>query len=150
MYLGIQNAREWELFCRDVLRQPELATDPKFSSNASRLKHRSALDTEIERVFGGLMTPEILERLRDARIASAQLRSVQQFADHPQLEARGRWQNVETPSGSIQALMPPATIEGAESVMDPVPALGAHTDAVLSELGYDASTIAAWRDAGAV
>ena len=150
VYLGIQNEREWELFCRDVLRQPELATDPKFSSNASRLKHRSALDTEIERVFGGLMTPEILERLRVARIASAQLRSVQQFADHPQLEARGRWQNVETPSGSIQALMPPATIEGAESVMDPVPALGAHTDAVLSELGYDASTIAAWRDAGAV
>ena len=101
-------------------------------------------------MFGRLTTPEILERLETARIASARLRTVQQFADHPQLEARDRWHEVQTPSGTIRAMAPPATIDGVAPVMGPVPALGAHTDAVLDELGFDAATIAGWRDAGVV
>jgi itaconate CoA-transferase len=150
VYLGVQNEREWQVFCEQVLGRPELADDPRFASNAARVEHQPAPDVEVEQAFGRLTTPEILERLETARIASARLRTVQQFADHPQLEARDRWHEVQTPSGTIRAMAPPATIDGVAPVMGPVPALGAHTDAVLDELGFDAATIAGWRDAGVV
>ena len=150
VYLGIQNEREWRMFCVGVLRRPELVKDPRYVSNALRVEHRAALDAEIERIFGDLTTSEILERLQTANIASAQLRTVHQFAEHPQLEARGRWHEVQTPVGLIRALVPPATIDGASPVMGPVPALGADTDAVLAELGFDDRAVAAWHDAGVV
>jgi crotonobetainyl-CoA:carnitine CoA-transferase CaiB-like acyl-CoA transferase len=150
VYLGVQNEREWQAFCAQVLLRPELAGDPRFTSNASRVEHRGALEREIERVFDRLSTPAILERLESARIANAKLRTVRQFADHPQLAARGRWHQVETSVGSVRAPAPPATIDGVEPVMEPVPALGAHTDAILAELGFDTSTIEGWREHGVV
>ena len=150
VYLGVQNEREWRAFCTQVLRRPELAGDRRFASNAARVEHGAALDAEIEGVFGRLPTQEILERLESARIANARLRTVRQFADHPQLAARGRWHEVETPAGPVRALAPPATIDEVEPVMGPVPAVGAHTDAILAELGFDTVTIAGWRGDGMV
>ena len=88
--------------------------------------------------------------LETARIASARLRTVQQFADHPQLRVRRRWHEVDTPAGTIRALAPPATIDHVAPVMGPVPGLGAHTGAILDELGFAAGTVAGWRDAGMV
>ncbi len=150
VYLGIQNEREWQAFCAGVLGQPDLATDPRFVSNANRVEHRDALDAEIEAVFSGMTTTEILERLESARIANARLRTVQQLADHPQLAARERWRNIDTPAGSVRATLPPALIDGVVPVMDPVPALGAHTNAILQELGFDSATIDQWHDDGTV
>jgi itaconate CoA-transferase len=150
VYLGIQNEREWQAFCTGVLAQPGLATDPRFVSNADRVAHRDALDVEIEAVFSRMTTPEILDRLESARIANARLRTVQQLADHPQLAARERWRDIETPAGVIRATLPPASIDGVVPAMDPVPALGDHTDAILDELGFDAATVAAWHDDGTV
>ncbi len=150
VYLGIQNEREWQAFCAGVLDRPELAYDPRFAANASRVEHRCALDAEIEKVFANLSTPDILDRLDEAHIANARLRTVQQLADHPQLAARGRWREVDTPAGPIRAAAPPASLAGVEPVMGPVPALGAHTDAILGDLGFDAATIAGWRDEGMV
>ena len=150
VFLGVQNEREWRSFCTQVLRRSELAGDRRFASNAARVEHRVALDAEIEGVFDRLPTSEVLERLESARIANARLRTVRQFADHPQLAARDRWHEVGTPAGPIRAPAPPATIDGVEPVMGPVPALGAHTEAILAELGFDAATIEGWRDAGMV
>ena len=150
VYLGIQNEREWQAFCTGVLAQPELATDPRFVSNAKRLAHRDALDVEIEAVFSRMTTTEILDRLESARIANARLRTVQQLADHPQLAARERWRDIETPAGVIRATLPPASIDGVVPAMNPVPALGDHTDAILDELGFDTATVAAWHDDGTV
>ena len=150
VYLGIQNEREWGTFCEDVLRRPEMAEDPRYVSNALRVEHRSTLDTEIEHIFGELTTDEILNRLQSANVACAQLRTVHQFAAHPQLEARNRWSQVQTPSGPIRALLPPATIDGFRPVMGPVPGLGSDTDAILAELGFEGSIVEAWHDAGVV
>ena len=150
VYLGVQNEREWQAFCAQVLGRPELAGDRRFASNGSRVAHRAALDAEIEGVFGRLPTSQILERLALARIANARLRTVRQFVDHPQLAARGRWHEVETPAGPVRALAPPATIDGVEPVMGPIPSLGAHTDAILAELGFDPATIEGWREVGVV
>ncbi|MBM64069.1 MAG: hypothetical protein CL484_14065 [Acidobacteria bacterium] len=150
VYLGIQNEREWGTFCEDVLRRPEMAEDPRYVSNALRVEHRSTLDTEIEHIFGELTTDEILNRLQSANVACAQLRTVHQFAEHPQLEARDRWSQVQTTSGPIRALLPPATIDGFRPVMGPVPGLGSDTDAILAELGFEGSIVEAWHDAGVV
>ena len=150
VYLGIQNEREWQAFCVGVLDQPDLATDPRFVSNAERVQHREALDAEIEAVFGGMTTIEILERLESAHIANARLRTVQQLSDHPQLAARERWRDIDTPAGSIRATLPPASIDGVVPVMAPVPALGAHTDAILDELGFDSAIVAGWHDDGMI
>jgi itaconate CoA-transferase len=137
VFLGIQNEREWERFCDVVLERPELAEDARFSGNSDRLANKDALDQEIEEIFGCLTAEEAIERLEKAGIANARLRSVGEFLDHPQLTARDRWREVDSPAGQIQALLPPATISGAEAVMAPIPEVGEHTASILSELGYD-------------
>jgi itaconate CoA-transferase len=142
---GIQNNREWTTFTVDVLLRPELATDGRFQSNQLRVQHREAMDAEIHRTLGTLSTTEVVSRLDAAQIANARLNSVEQFIDHPQLAARQAWRQVDSPNGPIPALVPPVRLAGVEPVMDPIPALGQHSAAILAELGFDPDTIARWQ-----
>jgi itaconate CoA-transferase len=150
IFLGVQNEREWKRFCDTVLEQPELASDPRFASNASRVENRGALYRIVGDVFGRLAAREIIERLEAARIANARANSVEEFIRHPQLSARNRWTTVGSPVGSLPALIPPVTMEGVEASLRPVPALGQHTDAILAELGFHSEAIASWRRAGVI
>ena len=143
--LGLQNEREWVEFCEKVLRQPELVTDLRFSSNAARNASRAALRAIINGVFGKLSSQEVIARLDDAQIANAKLNDMHDLWDHPQLKARERWTEVGSPAGPIPALLPPGLPENFVARMDPVPALGEHTDSILAELGYDESRIAQLR-----
>ncbi len=147
---GLQNEREWAIFCDKVLLQPGLATDARFASNALRTGARTAIDEVIHAAFAGLTAPEVVARLDAAGIANARINDVAEVWQHPQLAARGRWTTVGTEKGVVPALRPPAGLDGVEPRMDPVPALGQHTDAVLGELGYSAETIAGLRAEGAV
>lgn len=150
VYLGVQNDREWMRFCEVVLEQPDLAIDSRFASNSARLAHREALHAIIDAVFGRLRASDVLKRLDVAGIANAQMNSVQQFVDHPQLLARGRWREVASPVGPLRALSPPVCMSGVEAVMNPIPAVGQHTDAILRELCFDSGSIAAFRNAGVI
>jgi len=150
VYLAIQNDREWVAFCERVLERPALVHDPQFDTNARRVEHREALGAILGEVFGAWTAAELAARLDAAGIAHARLNTVEAFAAHPQLEARGRWRHVDSPAGPIRALVPPVTIGGVQPVMGPIPALGEHTDAILVEVGYDAQTIADWRTLGIV
>jgi itaconate CoA-transferase len=150
VYLGLQNEREWKKFCEVVLENPQLSSDPRFDSNAKRVRNRQQLDQAMQEVFQKLTAAEIVARLEAAQIANARLNTVQEFLDHPQLEARKRWGTVGSPVGPIQALLPPVTMENVEPVLNEVPALGQHTDAILAELGFDSGTIAAWRQASVI
>ena len=150
VYLGVQNEREWVAFCEQVLQQSQLAADPRFNSNARRVENLTALHSEIDAVLTKLPAAAILERLDQAKIAHARLNSVQQFADHPQLRTRDRWREVQSSVGPIRVTVPPATIEGVDVRMDPIPAVGEHTDRILGELGYDPDTVSTWREAGVV
>jgi len=147
---GLQNEREWALFCDRVLEQPSLATDPRFASNSHRVASRTELDDAIHQEFASLTAPEVVARLDAAGIANARINDVAEVWDHPQLKARRRWTEVGTPQGPIPALRPPAGLDGVGPRMDPVPALGQHTDKVLGELGYSRESIAALRAAGVV
>jgi len=150
VYLGLQNEREWKRFCEAVLRKPELASDPLFDSNAKRVQNRPKLDQTMQDVFGKLTAAEITVRLESAQIANARLNTVQEFLDHPQLKARQRWAQVDSPVGPLQALLPPVTLENSEPVLNAVPALGANTNSILAELNFDSDTIAGWRKAGVI
>jgi crotonobetainyl-CoA:carnitine CoA-transferase CaiB-like acyl-CoA transferase len=150
VFLGIQNEREWENFCEAVLGQPALAGDGRFASNSERVANRDDLHEEIEAILRGISSEEAIERLEAAKIANARMRTVGDFLDHPQLAARGRWRDFGSPVGPLHALLPPATIEGAEPVMAPIPTVGEHTDAILAELGYDEDAVATLRRSSAV
>lgn len=147
---GIQNEREWARFCQLVLQQPDLTADPRFATNSDRVTHRAALRAVINEVFRHLTMEEVMERLERAQIACGQMRTMEQFLNHPQLRARDRWRKVGSPVGPLWTLLPPATIEGMELKLDPIPRVGEHTDAILEELGYDARAIAELREDGVV
>jgi len=145
VYLGLQNEREWKKFCEVVLESPQLFADSRFDSNANRVQNRPQLDLVMREVFQKLTAAEIIARLETAQVANARLNTVQEFVDHPQLKARGRWGAVDSPVGPLPALLPPVTMENVDPVMNEVPALGQQTNAILAELGFEAETIAGWR-----
>ena len=148
--LGLQNEREWKQFCERVLQDAALATDPRFDSNAHRNAHREALQTLILATFASLSTADVLARLDDAQIANARMNSMADVWAHPQLQARERWRQVGTPAGDVPALLPPGRISSFDYRMDPVPAVGQHTDAILRALGRGDAEIAALANAGAI
>jgi itaconate CoA-transferase len=133
--VGIQNEREWAAFCDVVLRRPELAGDPRFTTGARRLENRQALHAEIDAVFRGCTGAEVLERLAAGRIAHARRREVAEVLEHPQLLARDRWTEVGSPAGPVPALLPPLALGRHAPRMDPIPAVGEHTDTILRWLG---------------
>jgi len=149
--LGLQNEREWVAFCDQVLLRPQLVHDPRFASNSARNAQREALRALIVEVFAALTADQVLQRLDAAQIANAKLNTLQEFWQHPQLAARDRWREIGSPAGALPALLPPGNWDDGDGPrMDPVPALGEHTDALLAELGYGADDIAALRAAQAI
>jgi itaconate CoA-transferase len=146
--LGVQNTREWQRFCDLVLERPDLATDDRFRTNPLRVKHRAALEAEIDGAFQRRSAAEVIERLDAAGIANARLNDIAAFAAHPQLTARHRWATIDSPRGPLEVLQPPVIVEGSPPAMGPIPALGEHTAAILAELGFDGSSIAAWKQKG--
>jgi len=150
IYIAIQNPGEWTRFCADVLGRPRVATDERFATNPLRVENRRALDTVIENIVERLTSAELIWRLDKAGIAYARMNSMTEFLTHPQLESRGRWHQVGTPAGPIRALAPPVSINNEDPRMGPIPALGAHTDAILRELGYDEAAAAALRAEGTI
>ncbi|HEY6407909.1 MAG TPA: CoA transferase, partial [Ktedonobacteraceae bacterium] len=114
-------------------------------SNAKRVANREALHTMIDAVFSQLTIAQVIERLDQAQIANAHMNSMQEFWEHPQLQARERWREVGSPVGQLKALLPPVTMCDVEPRMDPIPALGEHTDQLLSSLGYQDNQISRLR-----
>jgi len=147
--MGLQNEREWLKFCEVVLRQPAVASDPRFAGNAKRVANRDALKALITEAFASLTAPQVVERLETAQIANARVNTMHEVWAHPQLKARGRWREVGSPAGVLPAMLPPGSWKDGPR-MDPVPALGEHTDSILAELGLGGAAIRSLHDDGAV
>jgi crotonobetainyl-CoA:carnitine CoA-transferase CaiB-like acyl-CoA transferase len=148
--LGLQNEREWKVFCDKVLLQPQLATDARFATNSQRSAHRAELRSIILECFGRMPAEQVIARLEEAQIANAHVNEVRDVWDHPQLRARGRIAQVDSPAGPLAALLPPGVHSGFEYRMDAIPAVGQHTEAILRELGRGDAEIARLRGAGAI
>jgi itaconate CoA-transferase len=147
--IGVQNDREWARLASEVLGRPELAVDPDFATNVARVRNRQAVDDAVAAAMAGLTVEAAVEALDRARIASARLNTVPELITHPQLVARDRWRETQTPAGPVRALRSAVEPVG-EAPLGPVPALGEHTDAVLAGLGYSPAEVAALREAGVV
>lgn len=134
VFFGLQNDREWAAFAEIVLQRPDLAGDPRFKGNAGRADHRDILEPILTAVLSSLSGDEAVARLERAGIGTARVNDMAALWAHPQLAARGRWREFGSPVGPLPGLRP---VSGAawEPRLDPVPALGEHTDAILAELG---------------
>jgi itaconate CoA-transferase len=148
--LGLQNEREWQLFCEQVLMRPELALEDRFSANFKRVENRDALRELIIEAFSLLSFDVVVDRLERANIANARVNDMAGVWNHPQLSGRDRWRTVQTSEGAIPSLLPPATSNAYTPRMDAVPALGEHTEQVLEQLGLDSRAIAHLRTQGAI
>ena len=148
--LGLQNEREWVQFCEVVLENPALALDERFDKNFKRNEKRAQLLEIIDSCFSKLNTEQVIAKLEKAQIANARLNDMKGLWNHQQLKDRERWVNVDTPAGSIPALLPPGLNNSYEYRMDAIPAVGQHTDAILKELGLVDTDIASMRSTGAI
>lgn len=148
--LGLQNEREWKIFCEKLLLQPELATDERFSGNAKRSAARAELSALIVEAFSGFTAEQVSSRLEQAGIANAQVNSMAEVWAHPQFKARDRWREVDTAAGRVPALLPPGSWQHGAPRMDAVPALGQHTEAILGRQGYSAERIGELRAEGVI
>ena len=148
--LGLQNEREWQAFCDRVLEQPDLARDPRFASNAARTLARQELRELIVAAFATMSAEQVVARLDAAQIANATVNTMAEVWAHPQLQARGRWVEIETPAGLVPALLPPGLRDASDARMDAVPALGQHSAALLAELGFAPNEIDRLRAEGAI
>ncbi|WP_438859287.1 CaiB/BaiF CoA transferase family protein [Achromobacter spanius] len=140
--LGLQNEREWRVFCAQVLRQATLAEDARFISNSQRTANRDALRDLIVAAFADLSIEQVTQRLEDAQIANARVNDMAGVWAHPQLQARARWSQVDSPAGMLPALLPPASSNAFAPRMAAVPGVGQNTDAVLASLGYAPDQVA--------
>lgn len=147
---SVQNEREWAALCAEFLGRPELTDDPRFATGSDRVAHREELNAVIAERFARADADELLEDLEAIGIACAGVNDVAAFLDHPVLAARDRWREVAVPGGTVEALLPPADLAGLPARMDPVPAVGEHTEAILTELGRSPEEIAALRADGVV
>ena len=148
--LGLQNEREWATFCERVLAQPGLTQDARFASNSLRHEHRDELKSLIEHTFSSLTIQDVVQSLDEAGIANAHINDMKDVWAHPQLKARSRWVEGESPGGTIAALKPPGQHQAFEARMDAVPSLGQHTESILSELGYDPASMNRLRSEGCI
>jgi itaconate CoA-transferase len=148
--LGLQNEREWAVFCEKVLLQPELAQDQRYGSNSRRAAKRSEINALIGKVFATLTAEQLIERLDASGIANARMNTPDEVWEHPQLKARDRWRRMDSPVGPLETLLPPVTMPDFEARIDAVPALGEHTEHILSELGYTSGDIVVLRKARVV
>lgn len=148
--LGLQNEREWKSFCEQVLENPALVDDMRFSANSRRHANRTELRRLILEKFADMTVEQVTERLEQAQIANARVNTMHDLWLHPQLEARQRWVEVDSPVGPIPAMLPPGKSDAFDYRMDAIPALGEHTDAILSSLGYEKDQIKALHDRGVV
>jgi itaconate CoA-transferase len=120
--LSIQNEREWASFCRIVLGQPDLSTDPRFDNNTVRTRNRADLEAAVQAIFGRLTYAEAIDRLTEAQTAYGSINSVHDLITHPQLRTR----RMDVHGKMVEVPAPPYVTEWEDPRFRPAPAIGEH------------------------
>jgi len=148
--IGVGTDRHFAQLCARVLERPELASDPRFATNAARVENRAALVALLEEAFATKPADVWVARCREASVPAELVRGVLEALQTP--AGRALIETVKHPEiGSYEAVRNPVRIDGERRPpSSPPPALGAQTEAILRELGYSESDIAALRRSGAI
>lgn len=143
-YFGVvcASSADWEIFCKQVIERPDLLTDPRFKDTPSRRAHREELDDILVPVFQERPSTEWMARLDKVRLPYGRVNTVGEVLDHPQMKAREMVQEIDSPVGRIPVMASPLHLSGSPPRLDPMPALGGDTDAVLASIGYSKDEIA--------
>jgi itaconate CoA-transferase len=145
LVLGTTNDREWRRLAAQVLGRPDLADDPRYAHNRDRVAHRAELDAVIGEWAAARPLAACRAAAQAAGLGHARLNRPTEILSHPQLAQRGRWQQIGSPAGPVLGLLPPPEVDGWDWRLDPIPALGQHTEQVLRELGFGTEDLAAMR-----
>jgi crotonobetainyl-CoA:carnitine CoA-transferase CaiB-like acyl-CoA transferase len=135
--LAVQNARQWQGFCREVLGRPELIDDPSYASNQLRVRNRGRLDRLIEEEFTTRHVSDVIAALDRGDVPWADVNDTAGLAAHRQLESRERWVDIDSAQGTVRVLRPPFNISGYTPPLGALPGLGEQTASVLAEAGID-------------
>lgn len=146
-YVGVACASQadWEIFCREVILRPELLEDTRFKTTETRRKNRDALEEIIVACFREHASEVWLKRLEAARLPYGSVNGVAEVLSHPQMIARNMIREIDSPVGRVPVMATPLHLSDSPQRLDPVPALGGDNEAILRELGYNETEIAAFR-----
>lgn len=139
--LAVATAKDWEVFCREVIERPALLADPRFATVEARRENRAVLEEMIEKIFLERDQTEWLDRLKKAQLPHGEVRGIAEVLAHPQAAARQLIREIDSPVGRVPVIASPLRLSGSPARYDRIPDLGEDTEAILSELGYDAATI---------
>jgi crotonobetainyl-CoA:carnitine CoA-transferase CaiB-like acyl-CoA transferase len=148
--LGTTNDDEWQRLSRDLLDRPDLADDPGLRRTADRVARRAEVDAAVAAWCARHDLAAVQDAADRAGIGNSRYNTATDVLDHPHLAARERWAQVDTPGGPVPALRPPIDSSTWGARMDPVPALGVHTAAVLGELGIPEAELTELRARGVI
>ena len=127
--IGIQNEREWKRFCEGVLISAIDHSDERFMKNSARVKNVALLNRLIQNQVGRFSYEKVVQLLKNHQIAFANLNTLEQFAEHPQL----RLIEVEMNGEMIKMADRPARFMGYETDFGAIPALGEHDGKIKKE-----------------
>ena len=142
---AVATPQDWEIFCRTVLRRPDLLEDLRFRTPPDRRKNRNILEELVEKMFAELPHEEWLRRLKESKLPYGKLNGIEAVLAHPQVAARNLVGQIESPVGPVPVIKSPLRMSETPLRVDPIPELGQDTEAILRELGYATGEIEALR-----
>lgn len=145
------NDNLWRRLCAAINRD-ELAGDPRFTDNPSRVRHRDELAAELSATFRSRPTGAWQKILDGAGVPTTAIQTLDQVVSHPQVQATGELAHVSHPRiGDFTVINTPILQDGAYPGVRHVPPLvGEHSAEILDELGYEKSDIAALAEKGVI
>jgi itaconate CoA-transferase len=139
--VAVASANDWEKFCREVIRRPELLNDARFATVEARRDNRSILEKLIEEIFREQPHQEWIERLKRSELPHGLVRGVAEVLAHPQIKVREFIHEVDSPVGRVPVIGSPLRLSESPPRYDRIPDLGEDTEAILGDLGYTAREI---------
>ncbi len=144
IYLMCNKEKFWPVLCR-ALGQGAWAEDPRFARFKDRLRHRPLIQDMLDEALAERTTAAWLEVFAGA-VPAAPINDIKQALDNPFVTGHGRIQTLTLPGyGDFRMVAPPVRCEGDEAPARAAPRLGADTDAILGDMGYDAGRIGTLR-----
>src|SRR5262249_36653435 len=134
--LAVATGEDWKIFCERVIERPDLLEDARFKTSEARRKNRAMLEEIVETVFLEHTHQEWLRRLRENRLPYGEVKGIAEVLAHPQVIARQMIREMESPVGSVPVIASPLRLSDSPPRLDPIPALGQDTLAILREIGY--------------